>query len=458
MRYRSLWLMNLAGRSLSEHVGGPLPATTLATGARATNPTGLALDPVKDIALFEDLSGVRGRSFIASIVRAIRNDGAGRSLRFVSGHTGAGKSTELARLRHALEQVKTQRDGDLLRTVAPKAQVLMLDAFPLVREIADLDLEDLLVGLWQQLIEQHASSTGALLATFWKTNISKLLQSTLKDLPNVVAEALQKLSVSLRSPAERKSAKTALFAIEDALIEGLNRGFEKLRDDPSSPMVVIIDNLEKLSERSRDAVEKLYLDRLAPLLRLDAHLVLSAPSFLLFEAKGQLLTSAYGAEVLFVPMVKVRRTQSEGGGEHEEGVSKLAALLARRVNFDALFEGGMTAARKIAVLSGGRIRDALMLVYRAINEVDEGKVPLAVIEAVADREVTQRSRGLPEAWSASLRFVQEKNRFPLAISQQDRADMLRGGYVLEYQNGEPSPFYVVHPLIERTAVVRAPLA
>lgn len=88
--------------------------------------------------------------------------------------------------------------------------------------------------------------------------------------------------------------------------------------------------------------------------------------------------------------------------------------------------------------------------------VDVPKVSRVSLDAVFTEFVASRSRMLSEGWGAHLRAIAKNNRFPESCDATTRFEMLRGAHVLEYRNGEPEPFYVVHPAVERCAVFLSP--
>ena len=148
-------------------------------------------------------------------------------------------------------------------------------------------------------------------------------------------------------------------------------------------------------------------------------------------------------------MVKVRGRKAEGDSVDAAGIGAMVSLLKRRVRFDTLFEGGDGAAREVAIASGGCIRHALQIVRSAVNMHDDPPVTGAsVARSIAELQA-QLDRALPEAWVPALRKVSATNRFPDDCDEQIKREMLRHLFVLEYQNGEPEPFYCVHPLVER---------
>ncbi|MGK3967686.1 hypothetical protein WMF38_26375 [Sorangium sp. So ce118] len=266
---------------------------------------------------------------------------------------------------------------------------LFLDA-DAVLDRTDVDLEDILVALWGLVYEMAPAAAARTLGAVWKSQIADVLGKLITNLPDKVPDAVNKLlgDVRLSGVEQKKLVRTALGSVTTPLIQGLNDAFAAIRsvppNDPTGPLVVLIDNLEKLSE-----------------------------------------------------------------GQHPAGLAALAHLLEKRVRFDVLFEEGRAAAERIARYSGGCIRHALRLVLDAVNEHDTPRVTAASIERAAGGIQADFERALPEAYVSILKQVARDNRFPDSCDDQVKRELLRHLYVLEYQNGDPDPWWAVHPLVER---------
>jgi hypothetical protein len=418
-----------------------VPATDLADAVRLCDPF-TPLDPREDAVLHEDLSAIRGGDRLGKIVRNIRRAGGTPTLHFVSGHLGSGKTTELLRMKERLETA----EGN-----APLTTTLFLDADTML-DRNDVDLEDILISLWGLVYEQ-APAAAKVLTPVWKSQISTGLQKLVVS-PDV-PEALKKLLGDIRFPSleQKRSIRVALGSVVPALIEGLNRALGEIGrrppNDEAGPVVVLIDNLEKLSQGQRATVERLYLERMGALKSLDAHLVITVPLYLCYAASGASLIGLYGGEIVVVPMIEVRKRVAEGGGDNPAGLAAMAHLLGRRVAFDRLFEEKKDAAVAIARYSGGCIRHALRLVSGAVNEHDTPPVTHASVEREAGIVQADFERALPERYVPVLKQIAKDNRFPDDCEQDVKRDLLLNLFVLEYQNGQPDPWYAVHPLVER---------
>lgn len=421
-----------------------IPARTLDDAVRLCDPFS-PLDPCEDAALHEDLSQIRGGDHLAKIARNIRRAGGTPTLHLLSGHIGSGKTTELFLMKKRLESA----EGGVV-----PATTLFLDA-DAVLDWTDVELEDILVALWSLVYEKAPAAAAKALGPVWKEQIKGILGALLTNLPDQVPDALQKLlgDVRLAGPKQKQKVRAALGSVTTALIEGLNQAFEAIRgtppNDPGCPLVVMIDNLEKLSEGQRANVERLYLERMVALKQLEAHLVITVPLHLCYAAAGSSLIDLYDGKVVVLPMIEVRKRAAEGDGDNPDGLAAMVHLLKRRVDFDLLFEEGAAAAERIARYSGGCIRHALRLVLDAVNEHDLPKVTTASIHRAAGEIQANFERVLSGAYVPILKQVARNNRFPESCDEQAKQDLLRNLFVLEYHDGELGPWWAVPPLVEQ---------
>lgn len=428
-----------------------VPAKTLDDAVKLCDPS-VPLDPEADADLHVNLDSLRGGDRTATLIRAIRRRGATASVQFLTGHIGAGKTTELLQMRYRLLQLPQDH----------RPTVLVLDATPLV-EISDVDLEDILVALWKLMAERSTKAAAEVLASLWKaelrdaivsqaTGAGSLLKAIVEKLPTGATDGLAKLLdvLKLQPPEQRKALRLLLSNLTDTLLRGLNQALEVIRETAAGPVVLLLDNLEKLSTRQREAVEHLYLERLRALSRLDAHLVITAPSFLVYSTGGASLFGQYGSEVVVLPMVRVRYPTPEGLMPDTEGLKLLTQVLTRRVSFETLFEGGDSTAEVIALASGGCIRHALAVTASAINQHDDPPVLRSSVDRALGQLQAGLLRALDDEWLPTLRKVHETNRFPADCKADARREMLRHLFVLEYQRDTTETFFDVHPLVARS--------
>ncbi len=417
------------------------PATTLGDVAILCNPQ-TPLDPEGDSTLIEDLRPIRGGDRLAPIVRNIRRSKDTPTIHLLTGHFGAGKTTELLSVRQRL----AVKDAD-----GAPLEVLYVDADTLLDK-TNVDLEDILVAIWKEVYERSHPAARKVLNAVWTGQIKGALTGAVTNLVPQLTESLGGLSTMLKlsNPEQRKQLRLAVSPLLNQLINGLNDAFWAIEQEPGSDgrnTAILIDNLEKLSPTDAASVERLYLERLLSLKQLRAHLVITVPVFIAYARAGGSLPGLYGTDVVALPMIKVEERQEDGGGPYEPGIEAMVELLSKRVNFDPLFSEGKVAARRIARVSGGCIRDALRIVAGAANQVERPPVPTEAVDRAIAVARSAYELSLPEAWISLLKEIQAGNQFPVAVGDDVKREMLRYLYVLQYQNGDPRPWHAVHPLV-----------
>lgn len=423
---------------VSKRINGKPPATDLTNAVRLCDPYS-PLDPNIDRDLHINPTGARASDPLARIVRNIQRSGGIQTLHLVGGHVGSGKTTELLRMKEELIH------GPASTTV------LFLDASQAFNQIK-VDLEDILIGLWAVLTELHPKATLPIYKELLKAQFEQYLKSILGDIPGKFEQLLGKLLGGLKIGGQAEQIRGALRPMSDILINGLNQAFERLPEhihSKEAPIVALIDNLEKLSENRRGAVEDLYLGRMVELKKLEAHLVITVPLYLCYAASGASLIGLYGGEIFVIPMIEVRKPVSKGGGDNEAGLGMMVSMLSKRVDFDLLFEDKRTGAEEIARASGGCMRHALRILSTAINEQDAPPITAQSIATAVGTMQADYERALPESYVPVLKEIAKLNRFPDRCDGEIKRELLQHLYVLEYRNGGPDPWYAVHPLVER---------
>lgn len=423
---------------VSTRINGPPPAKDLTNAVRLCDPF-TPLDPGIDTQLHINPAGARASDPLTRIRRNIQRSGGMQTLHLVGGHLGCGKTTELLRMKLELETDKNA------------ATVLFLDAYQALNQ-THVDLEDILIGLWALLTELHPPTTIAIYKKLLKDQLENRVKNILSDIPGTLDQLLNKLLGDLRTGSQSEPLRMALYPLVASLIDGINLAIQQLPGEVHSreaPVVILIDNLEKLPYTKREQVERLYLERMVELKKLEAHLVITVPLYLCYAAAGAGLIGVYGGEIFVIPMIEVRKPVSKGGGDNEAGLGMMVSMLSKRVDFDLLFEDRRTGAEEIARASGGCMRHALRILSTAINEQDAPPITAQSIATAVGTMQADYERALPESYVPVLKEIAKLNRFPDRCDGEIKRELLQHLYVLEYRNGGPDPWYAVHPLVER---------
>lgn len=430
----------------------PKPARTLDEAIRALDappplPSG---DP-----RYVDLSPGRGADPLHRVRRLLRAKQPGRWCRIAwSSHRGAGKTTELNRLRKDLaEQFHTiyfemnvELDAqavaieDLLLVIARRAYEEMETlGVPVSAEV----LQSVEQFFARVLVETEvgksylAEAEGEVKAGA-STDLFGSLTSRLKALFRIESkERMQVQEVLRRYPG-------SLLDTTNAMLEEVHRALRtKLRRE----LLLIIDNLDRYPPAVAESLLVRNGDRLD---QLKTNLIVTPPVSLIYSPEAAALP--FTIEIL--PAVKLRGpadpydwldTSETGGPE------LLRTALSRRIELDRVIPERL-AQDELIRGSGGSIRDLLRLALSAILEADGDTVTLLGVRSALKRErAVLRDRVNLNGWAPTLAWLRQ-NKQP----KHDQAfrDVLHARLAFLF-NGDG--WYDVHPLIADLPEIEAAL-
>lgn len=371
----------------------------------------------------------------------------GESLQLFSGFRGAGKTTELLRLKQHL-----QSHGYL---------VLYANALDYVNPAGMLDISDLLVylagSLYDKLVEAHAADGKPLpIKSFWER-----LRKIFKE--------IQFNDVSLSAGADIKAAlrRTPSFRqrMQDALAPHMSRlkievddyfrtaaaVIRSTRPEQSPEIVLLFDSLEQIRgtasierevQRSVETVFGSHSDKL----RLpDVHIVYTVPPWLKFVSPGT-------GPICLLPTIK-QWQRDDARTPYSPGNIALRNILLRRLGppgFAQLF-GDESQADKLVAYCGGHVRDLLLLLRHVLLLARQ----LPVTDQVIDQATAEVRRHYTSGISVEDAIWLARISRSRAADQETSADVgrltrfLDTHTVLYLVNGEE--WYDVHPLV-RNAV------
>ncbi len=408
--------------------------------------------------------GSEGRSCIDALIATIDLDERGDTRQLFTGFPGCGKTTELLRL------------VDRLRASSEPTHVIYLDVErEYVNPYATLEPSDLLRVLTFAL-DLEAETVAK--ESWPRSGYARRLRDYLGSvdgtqgaaLPDLDDRALMRELGTSGALRERLSAALATrlssFAEESRAVAEAAVG--KIREATGATRVVlVVDGLEKvLAAREEDrsrierSLETTFIDH-AELLRFGCHLVLTCPMWLRYRTSQ--LGGLWSAEPAVLPMVKVKNPD---GSPYEPGLTKLAELVARRLDLARVF-GDATAQsetlRHLLEASGGYPRDLLRMLREALRRSDlELPIPRRVVDQVITGLSEEYRLGLREAHLDVLREIAQTHVFPRGDDARVElfGQLLDRWFLLAYRNGVPElpEWYDLHPLVARTKLMREALA
>jgi hypothetical protein len=367
-----------------------------------------------------------------------------QSLQFFSGFRGSGKTTELYRLREALEE-----DGYI---------VLYASALEYINPALPIEISDLLVilaGAFGDAVQQWAPTIDVRGESYW-TRLVHFLQSTeveLKEFSFGIKDG-PSFKISLKETPSFRQRVQGILATRLAELENQTQKFFEdcviaiRRERPGAQIVFLFDQLEQLrgsrltDQEVLSSVERLFSQHRDRLHLPSIHVVYTVPPWLKFILPGTPIT--------LIP--SVRQWENDAARtQYEPGRACLYQVLVKRFGGEAgllQFFGKTANVFKLIDLCGGHFRDLLRLAREAVVRSTSSPVPDKVLEASI---IEVRSSYLPIAAADAvwLQLIATSRTHGLRTTTPEDVNrfshFLDTHLVLFLRNGEE--WYDIHPLI-----------
>ncbi|MBK7931454.1 MAG: hypothetical protein IPJ98_29475 [Bryobacterales bacterium] len=372
------------------------------------------------------------------------------SRHFFSGFRGQGKTTELLRLKHRLEDA-----GHI---------VFYSDALKYINPSQPIDISDLLIvlaGAFSDAITDLNPNIKIANEGYW-TRLWHYLSTTEVQLEEFTLKNPAELKLALRdTPSFRQKVQemmsNRLFVLEEEVKQFFEDGVKALQEQHRNlPIVFIFDQLEQLrgslfTEREViSSVERLFAQHISRLHLPYVHMVYTVPPWLKFVLPG------LGAHILH----SVRQWKNdEARTPYEQGNQCLLEVVRKRLRQEGIERifGNEERLQPLIRNCGGHFRDLFRLLSQAILLAETLPLSEDTIQA-AINEV--RNSFLPiaqddAAWLGSISKSSGsglKNTSAEEVSKFTR--FLDTHFVLYLKNGEE--WYDVHPLIRAEVETAAP--
>jgi hypothetical protein len=172
---------------------------------------------------------------------------------------------------------------------------------------------------------------------------------------------------------------------------------------------------------------------------------------MIYSSRAADLRDIYG-DPSVLPMIMV---QTPDGNNHDAGIAKIIKIVKKRIAPhapNAVLESDIFSSavglQKLCLMSGGHVRNLMLLVRSAIDHIDS----LPITEAAIQRAITQarntyRRTVEQDEWTLLANVAETKN-----IENDDKyRKLLFNRCVLQYEYidnlGELKTWYDIHPLI-----------
>lgn len=364
-----------------------------------------------------------------------------------SGHRGAGKSTELLRLKEFLESkqffvVYFAADAeDIESEDAQYTDILLACTRHLLESLKDhaepRPLLDWMKSRWQELkglaltkVEFDKLDLSAQIAQFAK------ITANLRAVPNLRSQIREKVDCE---------TTTLTQALNEFIVEAKNN-----LPDGRTKLAMIVDNLDRIvpveQPNGQTNHDDIFLNRCEQLKALDCHVIYTIPISMLYSQRATELRSNYGeSQILSMIMVRDRE-----GKLYEPGFDKVKEIISKRIQDfagDLVLETEMFDSLEtlefLCKMSGGHVRNLLLLIQSAIDYVD--RLPIsrnAINRSVAKARDTYRRTVESDQWELLAKVAASKQ-----IDNDDQyRSLLFSRCILEYRY-EGERWHDVHPLI-----------
>ncbi|MEH2147660.1 P-loop NTPase fold protein [Nostoc sp.] len=417
---------------------------------QACNPSKtLVVSKPEDRQYYIDFSKVRGAKIIEELGRTITRLAPEQpTCQLFTGHIGCGKSTELLRLKAELEQ--------------QGFHVVYFESSQSL-DMADIDVTDILLAIAREVSQSLEAIKINLKPGFFKnlfTEISELLQTPIDiGVEAELSVGIGKITAKTKdSPKLRSQLRQYLEPRTNGILESINKELlkparDKLKQQSKKGLVVIVDNLDQVHNVFRPSgsyqPEYLFVERGEQLNQLSCHVVYTIPLVLIFSNSLGRLTNRFGIDPKVLPMVPVK---SQDDSQFLQGIMLLQQMVMVRafpgVSWEQsqhliteLFDSPDTLER-LCLVSGGHLRNLLMLLFRCIQQEDP---PLS--RECVNRVIKQRRNELtlaitPDEWELLREVAQEKS-----LRGHERYELLlRSMFVFEYRD-EDSSWFDINPIL-----------
>ncbi|MGQ0774947.1 MAG: hypothetical protein ACT4NY_11115, partial [Pseudonocardiales bacterium] len=371
--------------------------------------------------------------------------------RLFTGHRGAGKTTELNRVRQRLQ------DGVGGRRVF----VSMLFAERWVH-LDDVAHEDLVFQIVRQLVTDLKQAGFTLAETSFRNTLGGIRDFFRGRFTVEGADVgMDPLTVSLQFeafPTARKEFRKLLQGLLPTIYDLTNNEIlgkarawlAQSKNGGYADIAIIVDQLDRIPRKPINGYtnhENLFLDHAGALRALNCDVIYTIPIELAYSRAYARLQDVYGREILALPAVPV---STRGGAEFPPGVAVLREIVRRRadkagVGLDAVF-AEPDLLDDVLRRSGGHIRGLFVMLQSILDRT--AKLPIS-------RAITQRGlRRAAADLAVPLRkpdweLLAEVHRFRDKVGEDHGVwnELLRDRFVLAYED-EDGHWYDRHPLLE----------
>ncbi|WP_316432049.1 ATP-binding protein [Leptolyngbya sp. NK1-12] len=290
-----------------------------------------------------------------------------------TGHRGVGKSTELLRLKQALERQKyfvvyfAADDEDIEPNDTEYADILFACTRHLVQEIK---------------LEKEKNPLLQWMESRWQSLKDLALTEVAFDGLSLEGQISQfaKITTNLRAvPDKRREMRQKINTFTPSLVAALNEFIQvaqKTLPADCRGIVIMADNLDRIAETQSEGelsnYDEIYLNRSEILRGLDCHVIYTVPISMVYSERATRLEDNYDKPDV-LPMVMLR---NRDGSPNPTGLQKFRELIYKRIaqidpdlanGLDSQVFDSSETLEQLCLMSGGHMRNLMQLIQRAID-------------------------------------------------------------------------------------------
>jgi len=360
-------------------------------------------------------------SLIDELCRTITREDTSHQL--FTGHIGCGKSTELGKLKYELERqgfhvVYLDSSEDLVMTDVDISDILLTVARQIGKSLISAKIELNPTG-FQGLLQKTWSVLQSDVSVSGEGNIPLIGKVAASTTGEVTADLLGigKFSAKLKgNPDARARLRQHLEPQTDNLLELINKELlepanKALQERGQKGIVAIVDSLDRLENtKERNQAEYIFVTRGEKLRQFHCHIVYTTPLVLNFSNSIAPLSDRFGGAPKVLPMVRVKNRDNQ---LHTEGIHLLR---------------DMVLARAFPDLSGGHVRNLLVLLYGCLQKQDPPIDRDTLEEVIA----TQRDSLVRAITASEWELLKQVRDTKTVAGEEGCQTLLRSLFVFEY--------------------------
>jgi len=353
-----------------------------------------------------------------------------------SGHTGSGKTTELRQIKLELEK----KDFLIIFVRANKEKLIRVD----------LHHTDILLAIMRSTIEIMGHTKIEL-----NKNTIKKLEDVLKELVGEkksytinkskkywkIGGFFKIIGASLTGDKEiRTELRRNANTLQSEIIELFNELVNEYQEKSGKKLVVIVDDLEKLTDQKR--ILDFFHEHSRIITSLNCPIILTMPPSLKYSHDLDLI-SRFFDEIYFLPVFEVRKKDSS---LNKNEILEMMDIIYKRVEKTVIPEDVLQTA---IVWSGGLITDLLKILMGGCKKSYKKNETIVSMKSLTESFTDLTMLYKYKTGEMKMKFLRTIHETKTARPSKLLSELLCSLAVLEYNPPKENSWYDIHPAVEK---------